>query len=210
MKNIYSILAFAFVLFIIPLIDARVLEDPIKQNTLYDLKEICSYSNGTLCPISTICNITITDPNGNNIAVNKIMSNLTTNYPNWNVTLRPADNIVIGWYEADMYCSDGAGRNGLEKIEYQVTPSGNLNNMGWFIIIIVLTWGITLFGAYNENITLTMLGGLAMIIFGIYTLNNGLGEFRNFATESISFITIFSGAFFAITGGFNLINENWR
>lgn len=209
MKVMHSILWCSLVyLMVLPLVSADVDEENVfKQNTVVDLKRNCDYQNGTLCPIDTNCFMTITSPTQGNIIVNKRMGNLSTNYPNWNVTLTPSNNIEIGIYTAAMSCTDKAGLTGSETFYYEVTPSGSRNILGLFIILIGLAYVLTFFGAFYENIFLATIGGIMMIMVGLYTLNNGIDVYRSFATQAVSLITIFVGAYFAVTGGMRLINE---
>lgn len=174
-----------------------------KQNTEINLKRTC-YFNGTYCDISTRCNITITDRDNNNILINSIMGNTTINYPNWNKSLSKNNNLLIGVYKDDMTCCNINGC-GSETFYHEITPSGEKNVLGLMIILFILGYGITLAGAWSRNIPTTIIGGMGMMILGLYTLNNGIDVYRNFATQFFSIVTSAMGGYWTFVAGMELI-----
>ncbi len=106
-----------------------------------------------------------------------------------------------------MVCTDGT-LSGSDTFSYQVSPSGNTNVLGLFIIVIVIIYAIGFIGFFGKNVWVSVLGGLAMIALGLYTLNSGIDVFRTTITEIFSWITIGIGAIFALTAGIELIQDS--
>jgi len=148
--------------------------------------------------------MTIFNPDSSLLRSNVRMTNQVSFH---NITLTPSQTINIGIYSASMTCLDGT-LNGDDTFFYQITPSGDTNILGLMIILIVIFYFITFVSAYFENEWLTLLGGMSLMILGLYTLNNGLDIFRNFATHAFAFFTLGLGFYFSITAGLKIINDN--
>ncbi len=85
--------------------------------------------------------------------------------------------------------------------DFEITPSGYGNSgatIAFFIVIILLIYGITFVGVFGRNIPITIMGGMAMIFLGIYLFNYGIIIFRDDLTRYISYVTIGIGAILAI------------
>ncbi len=201
MKKIFLSLAFIFLF--IGIASAIDSEYTFKQNTQVDLKRPC-INNGTWCSGSSACNITITNPDSTILVNNVLMTNKGSYH---NITLQPNKVLQIGYYKADMVCTDGT-LSGSDTFSYQVSPSGNTNVLGLFIIVIVIIYAIGFIGFFGKNVWVSVLGGLAMIALGLYTLNSGIDVFRTTITEIFSWITIGIGAIFALTAGIELIQDS--
>lgn len=155
---------------------------------------------------STSENITyVQNPDTTIVAVDKPMTRTGTFY---NYT-------YCGTGKNGMYIVYGVGnpatpaRNPVAwSYEFYVTPSGSLGLLGLSIVVITIIYFIAFFGFFGKNIWVAMFGGMAMILLGLYTLNNGIDIYRSFITEAFSFITMGIGATFALTAGVELIEEN--
>jgi hypothetical protein len=99
-----------------------------------------------------------------------------------------------GIYTYGIDCMDDFG--GSLAGAFEVTPSGQagIENIVFFILIILLIYGITFFGFFGKNIPLTILGGMAMLFLGVYLINNGIISYRNDLTNYIAYVTIGVGA----------------
>ena len=93
---------------------------------------------------------------------------------------------------------------------FEVTPSGNSNsnaNIAFFIIIILLIYGIAGFGLYTRNVTFTILGGMALLILGVYMFNNGIIIFRDDITRVVSYITMGIGTVLAVWASYEWFKD---
>ncbi len=106
-------------------------------------------------------------------------------------------------------CGDKDGSFICETLSFQVTPSGNTGNEAFYIIVILLAYGISFIGFFGKNEWITIFGGLIMMFLGIYIVNTGIIIFRDVLTVAISYITIFLGAFFALFTTVSIIKENY-
>lgn len=78
--------------------------------------------------------------------------------------------------------------------DFEVTTNGKCGtnaNIVLFLILIIIIYGITCVGFFVvRNIPITILGGMAMMAFGIYMFNEGIIIFRDWITTYLSYITI--------------------
>ena len=83
---------------------------------------------------------------------------------------------------------------------FDITPSGynGNSNIAFFIVVIILIYGITLWGFFGKSIPMTILGGMAMLFLGIYLFNNGVIIYRDDITRYLSYVTIGIGAILGV------------
>lgn len=161
-----------------------------KQNEVVRVVQICDDA----------LNVTITSisyPNGSTAFSNGDM----TPAGNGEFYLNFPNTTSLGVYDV-RGVSDGC--EGTFTFWFEITPSGNSGNANivFFIIIMVIVYGIAFFGLFGRNVILTILGGMAMLILGIYLFNNGIIVYRDDITRAISYITIGIGAVLAIWGSY--------
>jgi hypothetical protein len=202
MNKIYLMILLSMVL-ALPLMAAMDTDYTFKQNTQVDLKRPC-INNGTWCSTDAVCNITIISPTNALIKSNVLMTNSVSYH---NITLIPNNNLEIGLYKADMTCKESNGYSGSDTFYYSISPSGSSNILGLFIIVILACYSIAFIGFFGKNEIVAMVGGMAMLILGIYLLNNGIDVYRNFMTESFSWITTALGAIFTGMAGMAMLEE---
>jgi hypothetical protein len=144
-----------------------------KNNQTVDLKIPC-FNNGTYCPSTAFCNITITKPTGDTLINNQEMTNSISYY---NYTI--GEFVDFGIYPTTMMCMDTNG-NGYKTFEIQITPNGKEpagDNLKIFIYI--------LFGLLTMALAFTFIiniGKLATISTSIFDVALSLGFY---------FITLF-------------------
>jgi len=174
-----------------------------EQGKSLDLKRPC-FSNGTFCSGSAVCNITILNPDSSILVNNEAMTNQIS-FHNYSLSSSQMQN--LGIFNVIMSCTDGS-LSGSETFNFQITPMGSNSALGFFIIIFLLLYGITLVGAYFDNFPIGTLGGFGLMALGIFTMTEGIDIYRNFATDVISYITIAIGVYFGLTGAVKIIQEN--
>jgi|TARA_R100000093_G_scaffold35586_1_gene18803 hypothetical protein len=172
-----------------------------KQNDFVNYNWTCLDDDGIHCSSGTPVTLTLTNPRGVTIFSN---SSMTFNPTSFNHTI---DTSTIGEYKVLIIVPTIT--NTTTGFSYLVTASGEAKGiLGFYILMFVLIYLLTFFSAYWENVTLTTLGAFGMIILGMFSLINGIDIYRNNLTEAFSLITIFIGAYFAVTGSIKVIQEN--
>ena len=176
---------------------AEVVEiGPFKQNRIIQLVQVCDNC--------TFVNVTVVQLplDAGRISINATMAK---NGQNYNYSF--AQTSTLGTY---MYttCGNPDGVLTCQTVNFLVTPSGNKDVLGLFIIVISIIYAIALFGFFGRNVWISLLGGLGLITLGLFTLNNGIDIFRNSITEVFSWTTIGLGAFVAIFTSLELIDGN--
>lgn len=165
-----------------------------KQNNPVDLKIQCII-NGTFCSNTAKCNVSIQYPDGSLLVNNQQMTNQISFY---NYTL-PSSN-TLGEYPCSATCCDGTncGTNGCN---YLITPTGDSNNLGFYIMLTIIIIGLLVFGVATRNIPVTLIGGMITMSWGVYIAFNGFDVFKNAATEFLSIGIIALGAIWVAIAG---------
>lgn len=169
---------------------------PSKVNT--DLQFSITSNNATQCNVSTIDKPTAT------VVLNKI---LTKTGQTFYGTITKGNITTTGTYCFNIACTDGINIETGSKC-FDITPSGNNNNLGFYFLVIGIIYAIAFVGFFGKNEWVTILGGMGMIALGLYSINNGVVIFRDTITDVFSWTTIGLGSFFAIYAGISVINEN--
>ena len=90
---------------------------------------------------------------------------------------------------------------------FEVTPSGFINKLGFYIIILILSFGIIIFGYFIEDSWVVILGAFGLVLVGLFILLNGIDGMKDTAyTYSIAIITIMLGSYFGIKGALENID----
>lgn len=158
-----------------------------KYNTIVRLPQVCA--DCSYVKISSIIS-----PNGTIYAEEASMTkNGTFYYYDFSNTLQLGDYKVNGHFDIE-------GTDEVFYYVFTVTPSGTSgsSNIAFFILVILLIYGIAFVGLFGRNIPVTIMGGMAMIFLGVYLFNNGVMIFRDDLTRYLSYITIGIGSILAI------------
>jgi len=180
-----------------------------KQNQEINLIKPC-FNNGTLCSSSTSCNSTVTNPDSQVILRNSPETNQLSFY---NISIPSSNASVLGTYTTLRVCHDPVGQiigNGYETYTFIVTASGtNDDSIGYLIMLgfsFVLSLGLIVFGFSKDDPTTVILGSFALTLLGLFTMLNGIGNFRNDLTLWSSVIVIFIGAYVSVRSGMEMMN----
>ena len=140
--------------------------------------------------------ITIKDPaNKVLVAYQPMINNISIQEHQY--TLRHTNTSLLGTYD---YCisANVTGQNKTSCFNFQITPTGETNLLGFFILIILIVYGIIVFGVWKQDITITLLGTFAMYFLGIYMLFFGLDIIKNYLTDAFAIITLGIAGYFSI------------
>lgn len=174
----------AFMFLVLP-ISAYENIPSIKQGETVTLRQTCGSC--------TYVNLSVYYPNSIKAVDNQAMTNVGGGY--WEYTF--TNTSLLGRYDYPT-CGDIEGvHKCTDKAPYfEVTPSGKdgVNNIIFFIFIIVAFYAVTLIGFFGKNIPITILGGMAMTFLGIYLIQNGIIIYRDTLTLYFSYLTIGLGA----------------
>jgi len=204
---IKKIILIMLLVFIIPLVNALEDDEPdflAVQYRAYDLKIPCQNADGSDCPSTTKCNLTVTYPDNTILVSNALTTNQATYH---NYTFSQGRLNQNGEYNGKLVCNSNSSF-GAASFRLLVSPSGARNILGLFIIVFVLAYTITFVGAYFNNAWLVILGGMALMGIGLYSVVNGIDIYKNLATQVISITTLGIGAYFSITAGIRIVEEN--
>jgi len=167
-----------------------------KQNTnirLIQICESCSYNNITsiLAPDSTV-----------------IFSNLemTADGSEYDYTLISNFTFHIGEYTVNGI-GDLGGTDTTWNYKFEVTPSGFNNTLGLYFIFLIVLIAIIILGFSIKEVWFVVIGGLGLIMLGVYSINSGIVGFRDmFMTWGVGLFQISVGAILAIGAAWQKID----
>lgn len=85
---------------------------------------------------------------------------------------------------------DPAGVDTAWNYNFQVTPSGQKGMLGFYILAIVLCYGLLIIGIWKADLLFGGLGSMSLYVLGIWIFVNGVDSFRNYVTDAFAAVTI--------------------
>lgn len=166
-------------IFLISLVSSIETLGTFKQNECIQLRQTCascSYVNFTK----------VSYPNSS-IALSNVQAD--RDGTSFNYTF--CDTKTLGTYIVEGV-GDVDGIATVFAYDFEITPSGQsgTENIVFFIVIILIVYGLTFFGFFGKNIPITILGGMAMIFLGVYLISQGVIIYRDTLTNYIAYLTI--------------------
>ena len=181
-------------MFLISLVSAEGTIGTVKQDDCIDLYQFC--------PSCSYVNLTaIKYPN---VTISTMDLEMTQEGNNFNYSFCGTTELGEHFYTV---CGDKDGVEECEQISFEVTPSGFLNTLGFYIIILILSLGIIIFGYAIEDAWVVILGGFGLVLVGLFVYLNGIDGMKDTAyTYGIAIITIMFGSYFIVKGSMENID----
>jgi len=154
----------------------------------------CTYNN-----ISRV----VVSPSSDVVLQNVVMTRDGTFY---NYTL--CNTTLLGEYHVNGF-GDLDGTQTKFNYYLNVTPSGDKGVLGLFIILIAGAYAIGFIGFFGKHEWVSVLGGLAMMLLGVYIARYGIDVYRNFMTIGFSYFTIGLGGLFTLVPLIEMIRGNY-
>ena len=185
-------------LLFLPLISASQSLGTFKQNSNVNLIQSCTNS--------TYANITqVTAPNSEKIITGQY--SMTKSGDNYNYTF--TSTYQIGTYLVYGSCDEN-GAYTTWQYDFEITPSGYSDSLGFFIIILIIIISLIALGFFVKDGWFVVIGGMALIIFGIYSINNGVVGYRDmFVTWATGLFMIAVGAYLSVRSTIEMIDEGF-
>lgn len=176
-----------------------------KQFQDVDLKIPVFDENNDVATASIDCYLSVRDPKQNLLINDQTMSFNAGGLFSYSIN---KENLTeLGSYPCSMRCTDGAV-SGFSTFTFDITPSGQSgsSNIVFYVFIILLLYGINLFGFFGKNEIMTILGGMALIFLGLYMVNYGVIIYRDTLTNYLAYVTIAWGAISSIWATLSLMD----
>ena len=156
------------------------------------------------CPAAMNCTASVQTPLG------RTLTPIVINNGNYfYLNLSSNDNSEIGTYQGIITCDSLPSLfSGQIAVSYNVNATGGSGQLWMFVILTALVYIIGFFGFFGKNEWLSIMGGMGMIMLGLFFINNGVDTYRNFMTDAIAWTTIGVGALFSLTAAVALVNDN--
>ena len=155
-----------------------------KQNS--DIELLQSGANLTSCNITSV-----KYPNSSSAIKDVEMTKRGNEY---NYTLNNSYTTTLGSYIVNGFCTNGT-TDIVWAYDFDVTPSGEsgAENIVFYIIILVILYGLTLLFFFRRQIELapfTALSGMSLGLLGLYMIRNGIIIYRDWFSNNLSYVTI--------------------
>ena len=201
MKKI--ILTIILGIFLITLVSASC---PDGDNCIGMIKLDNSIEIYQTCNNCTYCNFTQVKYPNKEVFLSNIEATQDGTYFSYDIL--GGNNSEVGEYE---YCYDCG--NAVEKetgcLNYLVTPSGFIGTLGLYIVFLIVLGGIIILGFSISEVWFVVLGGLGLILLGIYSINYGIVGFRDmFMTWAVGLFEIAVGAILSIGAAWQKIDSD--
>ena len=224
-RNIIVLLVFLFLLIVIPSVSAA---PPVLSTVQSGSLEILAPTFGTipksvdfdfywhvfnttklLTNISTSCTYHLYSKfeEGEHIYTNNLVTKFT-NDRDFEVSLKGANFTEVGEYCDLIECNTSTQTGGLERC-FIVTTTGIDLSSSFFWLILVLVFGLVIFGYWREDYTLTILGSFALTFVGLYLLFYGIEGVKNSMVNAISIITLAVAGYVMAASGLKFVQDNY-
>jgi hypothetical protein len=181
----------------------------IEANTSFEFHiHAHNFSNGMLLTDNEIeyCAIHIYNPTGDHITQENM--SFSSNEIDWEYDATSGNFSELGQHAILFYCEDTDGNlGGFLEYPFWVTPTGDESAFGFQIFLFILLFGLVIFGFFVRNEWVVILGGMGLIALGIFSLTQGISDFRNDLTTMVSLVTIGFGAMISIGTAVRLIED---
>jgi len=169
-----------------------------KINTPTNLQFTCTLNDAI--PTGATFNITITDKEGNYLINNQLTNELGNGAFNYTTTFPKAEI-----YKVQMFCTDGSYSYSNEGY-YNITPSGFSGTLGFYILILGLSFGVIILGFALKDAVIVILGSFGLYFMGLYILFFGLDGIRDpVYTWAIGIIILMLAAYISLRSAYELI-----
>lgn len=196
-KNFFKLFPLFFLfLIIIPVASSETL--PHLLNSDWSL--VYSSNNATACNLTYI-----QLPNS---TISNLYIGMISQGQDYSITMDKGNFSSLGTYCAGISCTNGSNFETKEECRI-VTPSGNSgnSNITFIIILFLVTYAVAFIGFFGRSEVVTLLGGMFMLAFSVYMINEGIFIYRDWITNALAYITMGLGAYFSIVAGFALVDK---
>jgi hypothetical protein len=139
---------------------------------------------------STLCSMYLVDNSGDLL----FESNVLYNGEYWNISIAGGNFSEIDILPYGIFCN--SSYLGGSKVGYfEVTPSGvsGTENIVFFLVVLILLYGLTLLFFFKRDVELApfvILSGMALGVFGLYMIRNGLIIYRDWFSNYLAYVTM--------------------
>lgn len=178
----------------------------LKQNQDYNYNFlVMNISKGVLnTNLTSSCNFYLLNSSGN-LLLNYSANYLSQGY--WNVVISKGNISQSGTYNYITKCNSSI-LSGSTIGKFEVTPTGFIGTIGFYIIFIILSFGLVILGISKGDITITILGSFGLYFVGLYALFYGLDGQKNLYSEAIALIVLFLAAYISVRTGMETFSED--
>ncbi|KKN56539.1 hypothetical protein LCGC14_0571170 [marine sediment metagenome] len=196
-KNILTVLLVSVLLF--TSVSALV----YKQNSPAVINLVCI--NAGFCSSSAQCNVSVFSPAGN-VILDGVQATQSASLANYNVTLNENQTIELGEYQVGGFCIDGSVTQ-LIDFTFEVTPTGFSNIFDFYLIILIVSAVVIIFGFWIRDPWVVMFGTFGLYFVGIFIIRFGIvGLKDNDYTFTLGLIIIGIAAYLSIKTGIELLD----
>ena len=169
-----------------------VIEGPfiesLKQNSPYTFSfHLFNKTSGLPLASNIGCSLHLYNSTGKHVFEG--FDNTASSHLDYEFTANSQNFSTLGEHSYVINCNNSIV-GGSSSLKFLVTPDGRNGLMGYYILIILLSYGVLILGIYKKDITVSMLGTLALYFLGLWIMFYGIDIFKNYLTQAFSIITL--------------------
>lgn len=196
-KNLLTILLVS--IFLLTSVSALV----YKQNSPAEINLVCI--NAGFCSSSAQCNVSVFSPAGN-VILDGVEATQSVSLANYNITLNENQTIELGEYQVGGFCKDGSVTQ-LVDFTFEVTPTGFSDIFDFYLIILIASAVIIIFGFWIKDPWVVMFGTFGLYFVGIFIIRFGIVGIKDTAfTWATGLIILMVAAYLSIQTGVELLD----
>lgn len=125
----------------------------------------------------------------------------------WRINVSGSNFTRLGNYAYLVECHTET-LGGFISFPFKVTPTGLSSNLGFYVLILILSFGIIIFGATRNDPVITMLGSFGLYFLALYILFNGIVGVKDLITTwAIGIILLGFAMYASIKSAHSLITD---
>jgi len=205
-KSLFILFAITLIA-IVPLASATISDEDVSfrilQNSWFDITRPC-VNAGHWCSATAGCNLTVVNAQTGTIIINNGLMTNQVSYHNYTLTSTQTTN--LGFFKADMQCSDGTS-HGANTFYYKIVPAME-NNTTTFLVLVFGAIVLLALAYLIKNEYVSFMAGLMFAILGVYTMINGFNGVVDLYTRATALISLGIGFIFIFLSAYHVIGEH--
>ncbi len=116
-------------------------------------------------------------------------------------------NFTIGRHGFIIWCNSSTA-GGFVSGAFEVTPTGLTSNLGFYVLVLILSFGIIIFGVTRNDPVITLLGSFGLYFLGLYILFNVFVGVKDLVTTwAIGIIMLGLAMYVSLRSAYSLITK---
>lgn len=184
------------------------LVDTISQNRDFTINFfLYNSSNGVLISnSSTQCIVYLANQQG--VLIDQGNADYAASGDYWNYKFDSGNFSSIQQYNLGISCNSST-QGGSSVQEFRTISGKGESSLIFVLLMVIFSFTLLIIGLITKDPPMTIIGGFAVSLVGLYTLNNGMGDYRTNLTQWISILIMVFGGFWSVKAAMEGYLKGW-